>query len=382
MYRPILLFTAILSFLPGVFAQSDGTVTPSNAPGSPSLVTRIPITLAMTRGSVNSISFGFELDGNSGAPAVASLAFQRDPAFPAPTTDNSFAPNKLSVVFFNLNTNVSTTAHLGDVIVTIPGAAAIGQSYTASVTAASGGSGNNTIPLTPGGPSVVSLNAAYLVSDPFPVTSDTVGGFGDGKIDILDLLYTLRAITNVVVVAPCSDLFDAMDSFPVDTTTGRGGDGILNTLDLLETLRRVAKTDRSTPMRAARGLTCPSAPPAAVEAEALRRPPREQSLWFGATEEVGDGVSRVPVYMRAGRTVALSFAVGIEGQGGPLRFIAGEVGAPSLQDNGVEGTLAVAWLEEFSGPAEGNVLLGYVQGSGTDPSTPFHLHFFGIDRIQ
>jgi len=102
--------------------------------------------------------------------------------------------------------------------------------------------------------------ATYLAGDVFPASGDSAGTFGDGTLNTLDILAMLRAITGVAGSAPpaCSDLFDAMDVFPVDTVTKRGGDGILNTLDLLALLKRVAGTDPTRPTRVSRGLTCPS----------------------------------------------------------------------------------------------------------------------------
>ena len=68
----------------------------------------------------------------------------------------------------------------------------------------------------------------------------------------------MRAVTNVPGFRPpvCSDRFDAMDSFPADSAS-RGGDGQLTTLDLLITLRRVTNIDTSRPRRLSRGLICP-----------------------------------------------------------------------------------------------------------------------------
>jgi len=78
---------------------------------------------------------------------------------------------------------------------------------------------------------------------------DTVdaGEFGDGVVNTLDLLTVLRAVTNIpgCVPPPSSDLFDAMDAFPVDVPGNpgrRGGDGLLNTLDLLKVLNYATGT--------------------------------------------------------------------------------------------------------------------------------------------
>jgi uncharacterized protein (TIGR03437 family) len=376
-----------LNILPGgsaVLQVPAGLVALGNTTASPGRTTRIPVTLALSSGiSLDSIAFGIRLDPNIGAPSIAGpLTFQPDAAQPGPSQiDNGAGPNLISISYLGLGTALTGTLHLGDIVTALPGTVLSGQSYTASFTGVSASLTTVPVALGLGPAALVSVNATYLVSDVFPATSDYAGNFGDGTINTLDLINTLRAVTNIPGFKPaaCSDRFDAMDSYPVDVGNQRGGDGLLNTLDLIETLKRVAGTDASRPTRVARGLSCPTAMPAS--AEALRRAPVTENLWFGAAEQMGDGVVRVPVYMRASRTQALSFSVGISGQGGSLRFVPGEVAAPALQDNGVEGTLAVAWLEEISATTGGNMLLGYVQVSGTDPSAPFTLDFFGVDQI-
>ena len=56
--------------------------------------------------------------------------------------------------------------------------------------------------------------------------------------------------------ASCTDRFDAMDSFPLDTDTVRGGDGVLNNLDLIRMLRRITNIDTSRPVRTSAPRTC------------------------------------------------------------------------------------------------------------------------------
>ena len=92
-------------------------------------------------------------------------------------------------------------------------------------------------------------------------------------------------------------------------------------------------------------------------------------------------MARVPVFLRAGTRLdlaGLSFSVGWQGPGNPLQFVPVEIGAPSLTDTGVPGTMAVAWLNglQISG---GNALIGYIQVSGVDPAGSFSLVFYGVD---
>jgi sugar lactone lactonase YvrE len=210
----------------------------------------------------------------------------------------------------------------------------------------------------------------YLVGDIFPYTSNVSGNFGDGQINTVDLLYALRAVTNIPGFLPptCSDRFDAMDAFPVDTGTVRGGDGVIDTLDLIAILRRVTNIDPSRPTRASRLLPC------SVVTTQARRPVTtnpEGILEFGPAGQ------RTAIYLRALRDITLqglSLSLSSDiGSGGPaLRFIS-DVQAPSLVDDALPGFLALAWLDGWQAKAGQRVLLGFVE-SAKPPS----LRFVGV----
>jgi hypothetical protein len=234
------------------------------------------------------------------------------------------------------------------------------SSVTNSVTVSGGGSASATATDVTTVTALASV-PNYKVGDVYPSTNDSAGNFGDGSINTLDLLATLRAVTGIPGSVPdvCSDRFDAMDSFPVDTTS-RGGDGLLNTLDLLETLRRVANTDSSRPTRSPRTscTTAAAAPQRVVPAVA------EGVLEFGDASPAGDGWRRTPVYLRANVNLdlaGLSFSLGDVAPGNVrLRFLPAN-SAPSLVDTDIPGTLAVAWLNGWTAAAGARVLLGYVE---------------------
>ena len=238
---------------------------------------------------------------------------------------------------------------------------------------------------------IVGSNATtYLVGDAFPAGADIVGGFGDGVLNNLDLIYALRAVTNVPGFAPaaCTDRFDAMDPFPLDTPGVRGGDGVLNNLDLVRTLRRITNIDTTRPTRTARGITpCPKPPPA-VATKSLREQeisdavPAIGALEFGDAESTPDGV-RVPIYLSATSDIALSslsFSLGFDGSTAPLQFQAGEASAPALVDTGVPGALAVAWLESsLRLPARTQLLIGIVTMPETSDASADPLRIYGLD---
>ena len=249
----------------------------------------------------------------------------------------------------------------------------------------------------------------YLVGDAFPSGSDTVGGFGDNVLNNLDLIYALRAVTQVPGFTPasCTDRFDAMDSFPLDTAGARGGDGALNNLDLIRTLRRITNIDTTRPTRAARGITPCPAPPRTVAPKSdeistpspdrkggvalpmqLQTPtravpplaetnPPSAALEFGPPE-TSDGKTKIPIYLRAKDGVSLSglsFSVGIDGLASPLNFTPGDAAPPSLLDIELPSVLAVSWLSGLQVSSGQSLLLGDVEMSGTART----LRVFGLE---
>jgi probable HAF family extracellular repeat protein len=104
----------------------------------------------------------------------------------------------------------------------------------------------------------------YTAGDVFPSTSDAAPNFGDSALDVRDLVQLLFAVNNVTGFKPaaCSDRFDAMDVFPLDTDTTRGGDGVLDIRDLVGELFRVNNIDTTRPARTPKSGTCTSQSPA------------------------------------------------------------------------------------------------------------------------
>jgi hypothetical protein len=218
--------------------------------------------------------------------------------------------------------------------------------------------------------------AGYLVGDVFPFSSDIAPGFGDDALNTLDLIAMLRAVTQLPgsVPASCSDRFDAMDAFPVDTPGTRGGDGLLNTLDLITILKRVTNIDTTRPTRAARGESCPSASGVAalgvLQESSLSA---EGVLLFGAAQS-NSGTTRIPVYLLANVDLSLAgLSLGLGCGNCQLTYIAPGGQAPSLVDGELPGTLTLAWLSGWEAKAGDQTLLGYIE---TTPSGS--LKFFGV----
>jgi hypothetical protein len=216
---------------------------------------------------------------------------------------------------------------------------------------------------------------SYLVGDVAPYTSDTAPNFGDGALNVVDLIQELFAVNNVPGFRPaaCSDRYDAMDTYPADTTNTRGGDGALDIRDLILELFRANNLDPSRPVRTSLGGACEGGSSGSSanstggsRSAALARRVRasvQGSLTLGSPERIGANQERVPVYLEARQSlvrVAVTLALG--DQRSPLRFVATAGEPPSLANDSQAGVVAVAWLNGLSVQAGERLLLGYVAG--------------------
>jgi len=335
------------------------TLTAASTTGLPGSPVNVPLALTLESGvTLSNLSFTLSITPNSSAPALTgTLAFVKDAALPNPTSvDTSGGPGSITVTWQNLNPPLSaTTISLGQVTVNIPASATGAQTYTASITAITGSSSNLSYALAPGPNVLVTLALPYLVGDVFPASGTSSGQFGDGVINTLDLLATLRAATNIpgALPASCTDLFDALDSFPTDGSS-RGGDGAINTLDLLSTLRRVTNVDTSRPTRLPRGQPCST-----VQPDQTTRPVGSSTyLSFAMT---GQGLG---VYLTSEKNLSLSgISFALEaGEFAPVEGL-----APTLLDTGLPGKIAVAWLNGLELRGGKPLLLGYLPGLTNRP---------------
>jgi hypothetical protein len=310
--------------------------------------------------------------------------------------DTSFGVNAISVSWLVLPNSLTGTVRLGEVLVPIPALAADGQSYTVRVTGAGGAAGDTDVTLAAGADALLSVSGlSYLVGDTYPLgtdknndnDTDDAGEFGNDALSIVDLIYALRAVTGITGWRPpaCSDRFDAIDAYPVDTPTLRGGDAKLSITDLIITLRRVTGVDTSKPRRYSRNMVCPAGAgftPMRVTTPIEQPETQAVGLEFGAAEAGEGGKVRIPLYLVARGEAALAglgFAVELEGAARvPLSFLANDAfQRSSLVDDGVVGVLALAWLNAFRLRPGQRVLLGWVEveAAGTAPT----LHILGFD---
>ena len=357
----------------------------------------IPISIALTGGAtVNALTFGIQITPNGGAPALASGALHFTPSasiVDTPLVNAGGTNNSVAVAWSSLTTPLANTAALGVVTGTLPANAAIGQSYTVTVTGASGALNSVAVGVGAGTNGTLTVANVYLAGDVAPDPSDSAPNFGDGALNIVDLIQELFAVNNIPGFRPaaCSDRLDAMDLFPADTASTRGGDGALDIRDLVLELFRVNNLDLNRPVRSSRG-GCSGASGASREnSEAptaeprVSAAPRPQSaiqgaLALGPPEDVSATEERIPVYLEASQNllnVAVTFGLG-DGQS-QLRFVPTAETPPSLAEDSQLGVVAAAWLDGVSVRLGERLLLGYIAGP---PEALANLKVYGVSASR
>jgi sugar lactone lactonase YvrE len=129
---------------------------------------------------------------------------------------------------------VTGSATLALLEVAIPANSLPGQTYTVNVLDASGTSDgvDSAVPLELYPAQTLSVsNVQYLVGDTAPNSGYSAGEFGDGLLENNDVNNALFASVGIAVPYPGTDAFNAMDAYPLDTTTSVGGDGFIQMLD-------------------------------------------------------------------------------------------------------------------------------------------------------
>jgi hypothetical protein len=339
----------------------------------------IPVSVNLTGGAtVNALTFSVQITPNGGAPALTgSLGFTRNASIAdTPVISPGEPSNTVGVAWSSLTTPLANNSVLGLVTGTLPASAAIGQTYAVAVTGATGALNSAAVALSAGAGGVLTVTNVYMAGDVAPEPSDSAPNFGDGVLDIRDLIQELFAVNDIPGFKPaaCSDRLDAMDLYPADTASARGGDGVLDIRDLIVGLFRVNNLDLNRPVRYSRGCAAAAtgssenseAPTAELRATAAARKPQpaaQGALVLGPPQSSGAAGDRMPVYLEARRNlvnVAVTFAVGdLHSQ---LRFVPAAETPPSLAEDSQLGVVAAAWLGGVSVQAGNRLLLGYVAG--------------------
>jgi sugar lactone lactonase YvrE/ribosomal protein S11 len=362
-------------------ATPAGSSTPANLNAAPTTLTapapfHIPITIALNGGvTVDTLSFGVQITPNSTAPALTgALSFTGGSSIAAAPSVSGGTAGSIGASWTSLGTPLSGTVTLGALSGTIPAGAQVGQSYTVSVTVTTAANTGGTVPVgvIAGPNAALSVALTYLEGDVAPYNSDRAPNFGDGVLDIRDLIQELFAVNDIPGFKPanCSDRFDAMDLSPADTSTTRGGDGALDIRDLILELFRVNNLDEARPVRASRGGSCAASggagaaeEPSRLDAAQRPDPASDGGLVLGAPESTGAGEGRIPVYLSASRNLAnVALTVGLGDMQSQLHFTALPAPAPALVQESQLGVVAVVWQDGITVRAGSALLLGYVSG--------------------
>jgi len=337
-----------------------------NLQGVAGSLASIPLAVS---GQVDKLTISLQIAPSGGAPALGGSLLPtyvhdfQAVTMPTPSVTN-FGTGGITIAWSNITSLLGGVNYIGSVQVMLPAGASNGQTYTVQVVEPTTSSFQGQSLVTAGNYAAVTVfvtGTGYLVGDVYPhiypdtFTGDTYPSFGDGNIDILDLIDTLRAVTYISIPNRCSDRFDAIDSYPVDTGTTRGGDGVLNTLDLLEVLRRVSNVDTSRPYRTPRGL----AQCQAIQAQSVRERRNALSQPDAALEIEPDG----SIYLHAFHELhlaGLAFAADST-VADPVAWLSAGGVSPTLTDTSQKNIVAVAWLAGLDVPNGSRLLLGRAQ---------------------
>jgi hypothetical protein len=252
---------------------------------------------------------------------------------------------------------------------------------------------SDAVPLTLMAPATILVtNIAYTVGDSASMSGGwsvsggwyNAGDFGDTNLDNSDVNLAFNAALGWHVPFAFSDVFNAMDAYPVDGPGFVGGDGLIRFLDWNVILQRSLRLDTNNWARAwsAGGnlvdvpttLTAPKAMAEASEAKSAPAWPWYRQALVGAVS-TGNAVPgrtvNVPVYVKLSDGVALSgvqFRAVVTPQGGapsltqaPQFSPASGVPGPTLQQSFTASDAGFGWaLGSFDYLSRSSNFLGWV----------------------
>ncbi|MBU6400117.1 MAG: chitobiase/beta-hexosaminidase C-terminal domain-containing protein [Verrucomicrobia bacterium] len=223
----------------------------------------VPVQVKLNSTNVlKSLQFRIEVTPAAGTPPPISTQMRNivittndfvqitPPATNAPvsSTYQNGPTTGVSIAYLGQNTgfNAAGSMTVALVAIPIPGTAAAGNTYTLACVQPSGTSDGvqTAVAMAPfANQSITITNIPYTVGDSAPGNFYNAGDFGNGNLNNNDVNNALAASLGLRVPYTFSDAFDAMDAFPVDTTTSVGGDGQIRYLDWQVILNRSLRLD-------------------------------------------------------------------------------------------------------------------------------------------
>lgn len=237
----------------------------------------LPVAVSLRSGDANvlrSLQFRVEFKPTNGAPAIPSnlsvWPIKFDEFVPFATASKGTAPVAQYTPYSIGTTRGMLAAYIGNqanfqakdfavvtlLSVPIPATAVAGQGYWVSILepSATSDAGETAVPIVAMPPRLITVtNLSYIVGDSSPAAwynAETSGmtpssslGFGNGNLRNSDVNNAFSAALGKTYLPPTTDLFDAMDAWPEDSTTRAGGDGQIRFLDWQVILMRSLSLD-------------------------------------------------------------------------------------------------------------------------------------------
>lgn len=307
----------------------------------------------------------------------------------------------ISYIGTNANFSASDFSMVALLAVPVPPTSASGSTYSVKVLEVSGTSDALQTPvifnvLPP--QRITVTNIAYTVGDSAISSWYNAGDFGNGNLNNNDVNNAFYASLGVRTPFSFSDVFDAMDAFPVDTTSSVGGDGQVRFLDWQVILMRSLRLDTNNwkrnwtagGRRQPAGAILNSAPatPVITQVVDANKPAWlcQAVIYAQPVENAQPGqLVKVPVYLRAKDTNAVAgvqFRAEVEPVNAapalltPAAFVSAvDQPAPTMNVAGLTSDLpinqvAAAWgfkfengqvRSSFANPMRNATLLGHVE---------------------
>lgn len=164
-----------------------------------------------------------------------------------PYTENHSRGMIITFLGTNANIKIEDYGAVGIIGVPIPPNAPNGSQYRVRLLYPSATADGYQFPLSltplPDRIIYVTNNIGYVVGDTALASWYNVGDFGNGNLNNNDVNNAYYASLGIRTPYQDSDVFDAMDSFPLDSTFATGGDGQIRYLDWQTTLLRALRRD-------------------------------------------------------------------------------------------------------------------------------------------